>query len=179
MKKVNFISSTLALILGFLIFGLSLIMTSQVSSSSSSNVSERKFYVGEKILPDHVFYPLLMVADKMILKTSFGERRIHVKIRLADDRLYSAKMLIEKGHEDLALSTITKSQKYLITAAQDFLNSEEQSESVREEILSALENNFRELRSCRHDFNSIDTTPIGDLLVESKVLIEKIKNSRI
>jgi len=178
MKKVKFVSSTLALLFGFLVFGVSLIMTSQVNLNlgNSSKVSERKFYVGEKILPDHVFYPLLMVADKIILKISFGDRKVYVKIRLAEDRLYSAKMLIEKGQEDLALSTLTKSQKYLITAVQDFLNNDSQSELVRKDLLLALKNNSRELKYCQNDFVFIETTPLGDLLVESKALISQLTN---
>lgn len=176
MTKAKFITSTFALLFGFLIFGVSLLMTSQVKLHNSPKVSERKFYVGERILPDHVFYPFLMIADNIILKASTGNRKIYVKIRLADDRLNSALMLLEKNQEGLALSTMTKSQKYLITASQDFLGSKIKSESVRNDLLIALNENKAELEKCQHQFKNIDASPISDLLIESDVLIGQIKD---
>lgn len=176
MTKVSYITSGFALLFGLFIFGLSLIMTSQVKSSSFPKFSEKKFYLGERILPDHVLYPALMVADSVILNTSYGNRRIYVKIRFSQDRLNSAQLLIAKNEEMLALSTMTKSQKYLITAAQDFLSSKQQSESVKNDLLLALNENMLELKKCQAKLNEIDTTPAGDLLVESSVLIDQLKN---
>lgn len=151
-------------------------MSSQVKLHNSPRLSERKFYVGERILPDHVFYPLLMIADKIILNVSTGNRRIYVKIRLADDRLNSALILLEKNQESLALSTMTKSQKYLITAAQDFLSSKNQSDSVRKDLLIALNENRAELEKRQQEFKNIDASPISDLLIESDALIGQIKD---
>jgi len=176
LTKVKFITSTFALLFGICIFVVSLIMSSQLKFYNSPKVSERKFYIGERILPDHVFYPLLMIADKIILKVSTGNRKIYVKIRLADDRLYSAEMLLEKNQEGLALSTMTKSQKYLITAAQDFLGSSTKSDLVRKDLLIALEDNMTELEKCQKEFKNIDASPISDLLIESSVLIGQIKD---
>ncbi|MBU0974203.1 hypothetical protein KKD03_00690 [Patescibacteria group bacterium] len=176
MKKVNFFTSTFALLFGSFIFGASLIMSSQVKLHNSPKVSERRFYMGERILPDHVFYPLLMIADKIILKTSTGNRKIYVKIRLSDDRLNSSMMLLEKNQESLALSAMTKSQKYLITAAQDFLSSKIKSDLVRKDLLIALNDNMIELEKCQGKFKTINASPISDLLIESSALIGQIKN---
>ncbi len=151
-------------------------MSSQVKLHNSPKVSERKFYVGERILPDHVLYPLLMVADKIILNVSSGNRKIYVKIRLADDRLYSAIKLLEKNQESLALSTMTKSQKYLITASQDFLGSKTKSEIVRKDLLIALNDNVLGIEKCQREFKNIDASSISDLLIESNSLIEEIKD---
>ncbi|MBP7740614.1 hypothetical protein KA089_00330 [Candidatus Woesebacteria bacterium] len=176
MTKASYITSGFALLFGLFIFGLSLIMTSQVKSSSFPKFSEKKFYLGERILPDHVLYPALMVADSLILKSSFGNNRIYVKIRLSQDRLRSSQLLLAKNEEMLALSTMTKSQKYLITAAQDFLSSKHQSDSVKNDLLLALHDNMYELKRCQVDLHEIDTSPVGDLLVESSVLIDQLKN---
>ena len=175
MKKVNFFTSSIALLFGFFIFGTSLIIASQVQYDNFPKVSERKFYVGERILPDHVFYPFLMAADKIILSTSSGNRKIYVKIRLANDRLYSARMLLKKNQEELALSTMTKSQKYLITAAQDYLGSDTQSDPARKDLLLALNMNKAELERCKGEFKTVETAPIEGLLVESNVLINQLK----
>ncbi|MCB9813365.1 MAG: hypothetical protein H6772_03085 [Pseudomonadales bacterium] len=175
-KKTKLMMSGLALIIALFIFGVSLIMASQIRSENSLRVSERKFYVGKTILPDHVLYPILMVADRIILQSSFGNRKIYVQMRLADDRLYSSKVLINNDQEELALSTMTKAQKYLINAAQEFLNSDNQQESVKKDLLRSLENNSRELKKCKDNFERVDTSPIESLLVELDALIIKLNN---
>lgn len=172
--KTKVITSTLALLIGVFIFGTSLLMASQVRSSAFPRVSERKLYFSNRILPDHVFYPILMVADRAILFFSFGNEKIYVKMGMAEDRLKSARILLEKDQEELALSTMTKSQKYLFSAANDFLQSTNQSEAVKKDLLASLNHNYSEMRECRSNFEVIDTTPIGDLLTESEALIGQL-----
>lgn len=176
MKKVKFITSSFALLFGLFIFSTSLIVSSQIGSNNFPKVSQRTFYVSERILPDHVFYPILMIADKIIMRVNFGNARIYVKIRLAEDRMYSSKMLLKKNQEELALSTMTKSQKYLITAAQDFFSNGEQSDLVRRDLLLALASNMHELEDYQSKFKVVNTAPIGDLLEESIVLINQLKS---
>lgn len=172
--KTKVVTSTLALLIGVLIFGTSLLMASQVRSKDFPRVSERRLYFSNRILPDHLLYPVLMIADRVILNLTFGDEKIYVKLGMAEDRLKSAKILLEKNQEELALSTMTKSQKYLFSAANDFLQESDQSEAVKQDLLASLIHNYNEMKECRNNFEVIDTTPISDLLTESEALISQL-----
>ncbi len=167
-----------SLFLVFLIFSTSLIMASQ--DNGRKRVSEKCFYFNRKILPNHIFYSVLMLGDKIILDTAHNQRKIEVRVRLSKDRLKSAKLLLEQGEEDLALSTFTKSEKYLILASQDYLQAienDEDVEGIRKQLFSALRSNYYQLQKSQKEFQRLDTTPIGDLLIELEVLINRLECS--
>jgi len=66
------------------------------------------------ILPDHFLYPVKMIRDRIWLSlTSDPLRKSELLLRLADKRIFSAKMLIEKEKADLGVETATKAEKYL------------------------------------------------------------------
>lgn len=79
----------------------------------TGNLKSRKFYVKKEILPDHSLYPLLMVFDRLRLSMADRERRLYLLTAYANRRLFYATRLINKGEEALALTTFSKSQKYL------------------------------------------------------------------
>lgn len=176
MKKTSLILAFLAIIFGLIIFTFSLISYSNQEFSEAERLSEKKLYFGEKVLPDHIFYPFLMIVDKSLISMSSGESRVYLRIRMAQDRMISAKKLLNKGEEQLALSTLTKSQKYLILASQDLFLQEDYSDQAAKVLLNSLNENTNNLIKIEADFKTIPTNPIADLIVESKSLLETIEN---
>ena len=72
MKHARLVLSSLALICGLSILGLSLTsaVTSVQSATGSFEASNRRFYVNEEILPDHIAYPALMALDRAKLEAA-------------------------------------------------------------------------------------------------------------
>lgn len=176
MKKRKFIFAFLAILFGLFLFTSSLVTQSQKEAVSAEKVSTKKFYFGEKILPDHIFYPLVMIVDKGLLSISSGDSKVFLQIRLAQDRMLTAKKLLEKGEETLALSTLTKSQKYLLLAMQDLFSKEEYSRETGKALLMALRENTQNLAQMEHQFKTVPTGPIGDLVSESTALIQIVES---
>ncbi len=175
MRKQNIILAIIALFFGFFIFTSSLLMASQNDTDTRSTVSEKTFYTG-KTLPDHVFYPILMVFDRGLLFLTSGEKEVQTRIYLAEDRMESAKLLLKKDQEPLALTTITKSQKYLILAVSQFTQIQNPSAELRDQLISALEDNTQELKNCKSEFKTVDSMPIEKLVIESETLISMLSS---
>lgn len=70
------------------------------------------------ILPDHPLYFLKVVRDRLLLFfTQDGIKKIHLNLLFADKRLGAGQALFEQGNIELAIDTITKGEKYLLTTA--------------------------------------------------------------
>mgnify|MGYP001224301662 CR=1 FL=1 len=93
------------------------VVSSVLSLSSNPSVFQRTFYSDEQILPDHISYPVLMVLDRVRLEVATPIERVYLQTEYANRRLIYAQALLEKGNADLALTTLTKGQKYLLYAA--------------------------------------------------------------
>lgn len=118
MRHARFILSSLGLFLGFTILAVSLSAgNSQVLSSSSEVSTNKEFYLGQTILPDHVAYPVLMAVDRAKLEMASDSERVYTEIEYARRRFEYAQALLDKGDVPLALTTLTKAEKYLIQAA--------------------------------------------------------------
>lgn len=69
------------------------------------------------ILPDHPLYVFGMIIDRAQLTLSPLPEQFYIKLRYADTRLATAQALISRGRLALALSTLTKAEKYLLGAS--------------------------------------------------------------
>ncbi len=177
MQKQKLIFAVLSVLVGVFIFTSSLVASSQKQDNADSDrVSRKQLYFGKKILPDHIFYPALMVVDKSLLFITSGESEVFLRIRLAQDRMISANSLLDKNEEGLAFSTLTKSQKYLLLASQEFLVLESHSKEVGIALLTALEENTQHMKIIQKRFKNVDTSTINDLVAESETLISIVKN---
>ncbi len=109
------------LLLGILVVAISLISAN--NQTFPGDTSSRKYlYFSTEILPDHLFYPVLMIVDRAALTSAKSpSERIRIQVNYAYRRLNSAKALAAKQKTGMALSTLTKSQKYLNQAAQEAL----------------------------------------------------------
>ena len=176
MKKRNIFIATLAILFGIFIFVSSLFSYSKSYDSNEQRVSSKSLYFGKRILPDHIFYPLLMIVDKSLLIVSTGESEVFLRIRLAQDRMITANNLLKKGDEVRALSTLTKSQKYLILATHDYLTHDNYSDEAGYALLYSLNSNTENLQKIATEFETVPTGPIYDLVAESQSLVESLSN---
>jgi len=86
-------------------------------ASSSAEIYYYFAYPG-KILPDNPLWFLKVVRDKIWLGiTTDLSKKAELNLLFADKRLVSSRMLFEKNKPELALSTLTKAEKYLEKAA--------------------------------------------------------------
>lgn len=102
-------------IMGGTFFILSLVST--VSDGVTGLAArERQIYFDRKILPDHLFYPVLMIFDKIKLDAADPETKVLLKTDYAEKRLIAAKTLFVQGKNDLAFVTTGKAHQYLLQA---------------------------------------------------------------
>ena len=86
-------------------------------------------YAG-RILPDSPFWKLKALRDKIWFGvTASPTRRAELALLFADKRLVMSQILYEKGAYDVAISTFTKAERYLIIAV-------EQEEKARQQGLN-------------------------------------------
>lgn len=149
-------------------------ISSQSRMLNSGNFKNRKFYVQKEILPDHSLYPLLMLVDRFRLEMADQERRIYLLLAYAKRRLFYATRLVEKEEIALALTTFSKSQKYLNQALLETKNLKEDSAydsgaehlvffalelvDYQQEIMVEYLDNFTE--ADRAVLNSLDTETV-------------------
>jgi len=151
-------------------------ISSQSQLSNSAYFKSRKFYVQKEILPDHSLYPLLMVVDRFRLAMADSERRIYLLVAYAKRRLFYATRLVEKGEMVLALSTLTKSQKYLNQALQEVTSLKEESvyDPVSEQlvffVLESVDYYQETIKQYLDDFCEADQVILNNLDNETVLL---------
>ena len=122
MKAGSFIIQSSAVVFGLLIVFASLYSANDRSYGLGNTASRRYLYVSAEILPDHLLYPAIMLVDRMALASAHTPaERIRIQINYAHRRLNSARTLAASHKPEMAVSTLTKSQKYLNQAAQEAL----------------------------------------------------------
>lgn len=88
-----------------------------VLSETDYNIDHSFAYPG-KILPDSFFWPLKALRDKIWLMVTTDQlKKVELKVLFADKRLGGAVKLIEENKNEIALSTLTKAEKYLEEAS--------------------------------------------------------------
>ena len=122
---------------------ISLFASNRLKTGQTDRLLTSRLYFSESILPDNILYPLLMARDKVWLLMTPRREQVFVKIEYAEDRYQSADQLLKTGEEGLAVSTMTKSQKYMLEAV--FImraNPELYSEAERAEVRAALDHSL-------------------------------------
>lgn len=73
------------------------------------------------LLPDHPLYGIKALRDKILsVLISDPIKRVEFNLLMADKRLNMGIFLSEKGKEELAESTVSKGEKYLFSATEQF-----------------------------------------------------------
>lgn len=129
-KKILLVSSVFAF--AFAILSISILQTTSISYSftaqtsesavlgtSTSEINYQMPYEG-RVLPDSPFWVFKAARDKIwFLITSSPSRKAELALLFSDKRLMSAKVLFEKKKPDIAISTLTKGEKYLEIAIKE------------------------------------------------------------
>jgi len=129
-KKLLLISVVFAF--AFAILSISILQTTSISYSftaktldssvlgiESQEIDYQMPYEG-RVLPDSPFWVLKAARDRVwFLITSSHARRAELALLFSDKRLMSAKTLLEKNKPDIAISTLTKGEKYLEVAVSE------------------------------------------------------------
>lgn len=178
MRVARFILSSVALLAGGGILFVSLAAgNSQVFSSTGDTPSSNKqFYISQNILPDHVAYPALMAVDRVKLETAGSSERIYLQIDYAQHRFDAAKTLLEQDPDKapLALTTLTKSQKYLLNAGLE-ASQPEVSHSVKTYVLKSLTYYEKAITEMRPAFNDSEREVLDQLLNEIRMLRDQLQ----
>ncbi|HSW89241.1 MAG TPA: DUF5667 domain-containing protein [Patescibacteria group bacterium] len=75
------------------------------------------------ILPDNPLYNLKMLRDRVQLMTTVEEDRPPLMLTFANARLTAAQILFTRGRTSLALTTLSKGEKYIFAANAVYVNS--------------------------------------------------------
>lgn len=137
----------------------------------------RKVYFSRTILPDNIFYPLMMISDKVKLETAGFEEQILLKLEYSQRRYGYATQLLDKDQSMLALTTLTKSQKYLFAAGNEVIAdptkiSPETTLAVREAFAQSL----KQLPEFKQNYKGDDAQIIDELAQETDIFYKKLSN---
>jgi hypothetical protein len=167
MKHMRLLASSFGLVLGCAILGISLSAGNTMVQSAGTpyETSKKQFYVDDAVLPDHVAYPVLMAIDRAKLEMDSPEERVYTQVAYAQRRFEYAQALIDKNNKGLALSTITKAEKYLINAAHEALALEHGDNQLRF-VSKSLLYYHDYLESVKQSFPDSDRTVIDHLQQE-------------
>lgn len=166
--------SGLALILGVLILAISLsAANSALSANEPLENSRKSFYMGERVLPDHVAYPALMAMDRVKLELAPSSEQILIKAGYAQRRFEYTLALLEKDKPTLALSTLTKSHKYLIHAAEGSMR-QNSSDAVKLYLYRSLVYYQAQMEQLKPQFVDSERTVIDQLLEQSTFISQQL-----
>jgi hypothetical protein len=176
MKHTRFLATCIGFGMAILVLGISLASSvpSVYSTGDQFKTNDKQFYFSGEILPDHLLYPAVMAADKVKFEMSSPIEKIYAGTTYANLRLESALKLLEKENCPLALTTLTKSQKYLLMAAQMTLELDA-SEKTREHVLKTLEWHLSKHQEIKEKFSEGEKNIIDNLDGESRIFVEKLK----
>jgi len=171
MRYARFIFSSLALLTGGAILFVSLAAGNSTVLSSTGDyheTSRKQFYLGQ-ILPDHVAYPVLMAIDRVKLDTAAPEDRIYLELDYAQHRFTAANALLDEHKSDLALTTFTKAQKYLLEAC---VEAQEDTipQSIKLDTIKAVDFYNHSIEDIRSQFDDQQQSVLDHQTQELKVL---------
>jgi hypothetical protein len=176
--RVRFALSLLGFLFGSSILVISLFSATQVSSTGGTAASESKLYFSQDILPDHSFYKVMMAIDRLQLETASSQEQIFMRVEYANRRLDYAKALLEKDKEDLAITTLLKSQQYLHQAVQDSLVADVP-HSVKERISKAVTYHTQELLQIAPDLTDANRAQLDRIVKEHDVYVASLKSQLV
>lgn len=113
------ITTTLLLLFGFGVLYTSIFSVNRaITLRVAEPLSTQRWYISGPVLPDHPLYPTLMIKDRVALHLTPAVDQPQRKLEYARRRFEAAVSLFHKGEIDLATSTLSKSQQYVLGAAQ-------------------------------------------------------------
>lgn len=174
MKKARLLLTTVALLFGLLIVFVSLVSTNQVVSFEGSQASNLKLYFGEAILPDHIVYPFVAAADRVLLWASPPQEKIKLQLAYSRIRMEYAQALLLKDEPILANHALTKSQKYVSLSALGYLDYNLDDNELKQEIIRQLETNMTQSREMIKEFSICQRPLVEGLNNNNQALLTQL-----
>ncbi|MDQ3008590.1 MAG: DUF5667 domain-containing protein [bacterium] len=171
-SRLLFSSIGLAFALLVLVVSFSTANTA-LSATGEFDASSRQFYMGQPVLPDHVAYPVVMAVDRAKLEMATPQERLYLQVSYANRRYEHSLELLKRDNPELALSTITKSQKYLMKAAQEALELDN-SATARSFVAKTLEYYLYQLPQTKALFPDSDKPVIDQLILEEQIFHQRL-----
>ncbi len=178
MKISRIFTSSLFFLSGVMVVLISLVSVNQVNSYEGTQVSKRTFYVGQRILPDHILYPMVAVADRALLIVAPTQEKIKLQLAYGRIRFTYARALLRKGEVEMALAALTKSQKYHSLAAQQFLSKFEAEpfpSELKQTTIDHLQQNIEQSKQLTLQFSPDQTSLIDQLNQHNQALLQKLQ----
>ena len=100
---------------------------------------------------------------------------VYLQLQYSNSRLNFSEKLLDKDNKDLAFSTLTKSQKYLIKAAVVGLENELSKQEINV-IVEAIERQHLLVQKLLPSFSESQTATIEQLLAETDILKVKLQD---
>lgn len=174
--SLRFFLSISALCLGLGILGVSLFYGSSQSFSISGETGTlpKELYFDEDLLPDHVLYPVLMAVDRVRLESAPELEQLYLRTEYANRRLQYTQDLLDKDKTELAYTTLTKSQKYLLYAAQDMLSYSDLPENSQAHVLRTIQYHQEKNKALSSHFSDQQRSDIDMFLMESQALLDQL-----
>lgn len=176
MIKLRFIGTVLALSTALGILFISLSTVSAVQSASGVD-QPKHFYIEGTLLPDHIAYPIVMMVDRAHLEAATPVEQVYLKTEYANRRLEYAQKLLEKNNSNLAVTTLTKSQKYLLSAAHEAIATD-MSDTVIKHVIATIEYHQEQTKLLAAGLSDGERAVIDGLNEECAVAIEQL-NSKL
>ena len=170
MRYTRIVGSSAALFFGVGIVLMSLISAAQVQSKGLE-ASQKEMYFEAEMLPDHVLYPVFMTKDRVQLEFAQPKERIQLRLQYAERRMVSAQALVQKGKYDVALSTATKAQKYLLTAAYEAQQVDADAQTMKT-ILNKLQRHTEKLEEIQSHYSGDGYAVLQTLIDESRAYLQ-------
>ena len=160
------ISSTALCLFAALILATSLVSSNRAASGAKQRFSTLEFYWGKQVLPDHPFYSVLMARDRAHLWLASKDYQPRLRLQYAEKRYQMARSLAAENKIDLAVSTLSKSQTYVLDAARqmevDGLTAQEKTE-----LIAALDHSLYRMQLLHQEYPAVDSIMLRSLQEET------------
>jgi hypothetical protein len=177
MRHARFILSCAGLTFASLVLGISLLNGSTVQSAGTGlDATDKELYLSDQMLPDHVAYPVLMAVDRAKLEIADPLERIYGQAEYANRRLEYAQALLEKDKPALALTTLTKAEKYLIHATEEAIDTEAPA-TVKKYVYKTVQFHTAEITTMAPHFSDADRAVIDQMLQSNQFLLNKLSTT--
>jgi hypothetical protein len=175
MRTFRFIASSGALVLASFILFISLSAgnSRMLAQQGTFESSQKQFYLSQNILPDHVAYPVLMALDKAKLMTASEDKQFYLEIEYAHRRLAYSQQLLDRQNPMLALTTLTKAQKYLIQAGHSALETDASSET-KKQMLQEIATFNQQVIGLKTAFTDVDSAVVDQHNKEIFIIQEQL-----
>ncbi|MEX1052244.1 MAG: DUF5667 domain-containing protein [Patescibacteria group bacterium] len=159
-------------LIGFILFLtipiLYLANYSQTITTEDQKVVYELPYPG--ILPDHPLYFFKAIRDKILdFSTRDKLKKVDLYILFSDKRARMAQLLSDKGKMDQAITTMSKSEKYFLKIPKLLIQSKEQGEAPKNELIDRVKASNKKHREVIQEL--LKTAPEGEQYRITEILM--------